>query len=76
MSNGEDGAFAELLPDSGLDQVIGLQIDGRCRFIQDEDLGLPQEGAPQAHQLTLTHTQVLAALIHLLVWRERSQLSI
>lgn len=55
VSNGEDGAVFKLSPDGGLDEVVRLQVDGGCGFIEDEDPGLPQESSSQTHQLPLTH---------------------
>ena len=50
------------IPDGGLNEVVSLQVHGGCRFIQDQHLGLPEEGPHQAHQLPLTHREVGAAL--------------
>ena len=41
-----------------------MQPDYRGGFIEDEDLGLPQERPRQADELPLSHAQVLAALGH------------
>lgn len=54
---GEDSAVLKLGADGGLDEVVGLQVDGSRGLVQDEDPGLPQEGSGQAHQLPLTHTE-------------------
>ena len=56
MSDGEHGAVGELCPDGGLDQVVRLQVHGRRRLVQHQDLGLPQQGAAQTDQLALAHT--------------------
>ena len=40
VGDGEDGAAGELGADGGLDEVVGLQVDGRGRLVQDEDLRL------------------------------------
>lgn len=56
MSNSEDGAVLKLSPNSGLDEIICLQVDSSSGFIQDEDPGLPQESSSQTHQLPLAHT--------------------
>lgn len=53
MRDGEHGAVRELRPDGGLDQVIRLQVDGGRGLVQDQNAGVPQEGAGQAHQLPL-----------------------
>ena len=65
VCNCEHGAVVELLPDGGLDQVVCLEVDRGRGLVQDQHLSLPQQGARQAHQLALAHTQILAALIHL-----------
>ena len=67
VGDGDDGALRELLPDGGLHQVVSLQVHGRGGLVQDEDLGLPQEGPGQAHELSLTHGEVGAALSDLVV---------
>ena len=36
---GEDCAALKLLPDGGLDEVVGLQVNGRRRLVQYEHLG-------------------------------------
>ena len=43
VSDGEDCAAFELLPDGGLDEVVGLQVDGRRRLVQYEHFRLPGE---------------------------------
>lgn len=57
VCDGEDGAVFKLTPDRGLDEVIRLQVNSSCSFIQDEDPGLPQQSSSQTHQLPLTHTE-------------------
>lgn len=42
---------------SSLDELVRLHVN-RCRgLVHDEDLGLPQHGTHQAHQLSLAHTK-------------------
>lgn len=55
MRDGEDGAVRELRPDGGLDQVIRLQVNGGRGLVQDQNAGVPQEGAGEAHQLLLAN---------------------
>lgn len=57
MSDGKDGAVFKLSPNGGLDEIIRLQVDSSCGFIQDEDPGLPQESSSQTHQLPLAHAE-------------------
>ena len=38
VSDGEDCAAFELLPDGGLDEVVRLQVNGRRGLVQDEHL--------------------------------------
>ena len=38
VCDGEGGASLERLPDGGLDQGVGLGIDGCCGFVQEDDL--------------------------------------
>lgn len=55
MSDGDDSALGELFPDRLLDEGVALHVDGCGRFVEDEDVRLPQEGSGQTDQLTLTH---------------------
>ena len=48
--------------DRGLDQVVGLEVHSGRGLVQDQDLGLPEDGAGQADQLPLTHREVGAPL--------------
>ena len=57
----------KLCPDSGLDQIIRLEVDSSRGLVQDQDLGLPEEGSGEADQLSLTHGEVLPALGHLVL---------
>lgn len=57
VSDGKDGAVLKLRPNGGLDEIVRLQVDCSCGFIQDEDPGLPQESSGQTHQLPLAHTE-------------------
>lgn len=56
MCDGKDGAVFKLSPNGGLDEIICLQVDRSCSFIQDEDPRLPQESTSQTHQLPLANT--------------------
>lgn len=56
VSDGEDCAVLELRADGGLDEIISLQVNSSCGFIEDEDSGLPQQGSGQTHELPLSHT--------------------
>lgn len=53
MCDCQDGATFKLCSDRGLYEVVRLEVHSCCRFIQDEDLGLPQQGSSKAHQLPL-----------------------
>ena len=44
VSDGEHRTIPELCLDRGLDQVVCLQVDRRRRLVQDQDLGLPEQG--------------------------------
>ena len=55
VSDGEDGAVRELLSDSCLDEIVCLQVHGGRGLVQDEYLGLPEDGPGQTHQLSLPH---------------------
>lgn len=52
----EHSTVSKLVTDGGLDELVRLQVD-RCRgFIQDQNLGVAEEGSRQAHQLPLANT--------------------
>ena len=55
VGDGQQGAAPEGLAERGLDQGVRLHVHGRRRLVQDQDLGLPQQGPGQAQQLSLTH---------------------
>lgn len=61
VSDGKDGAVFKLSPNGGLDEIICLQVDSSCSFIQDENPRLPQESSSQTHQLPLAHTVDITA---------------
>ena len=56
MSDCEDGAVGELSSNRLLDQLVGLEVDGSSRLVQNEDLGLAEDGTCQTDQLTLANT--------------------
>lgn len=41
VGNGENRAVFKLSPNSGLDEIIRLQVNRSCSFIQDQDPGFP-----------------------------------
>ena len=43
MSNGEHGAISKLGPDGGLDQIVGLEVDGGGGLVQHQHSGPPQQ---------------------------------
>ena len=43
MSNGEHGAVSKLGPDGGLDQVVGLEVDGGGGLVEHQHSGPPQQ---------------------------------
>ena len=43
VRDGQDRAVGKFLPDGGLDEVVGLQVDGRRRLVQYEHFRLPGE---------------------------------
>jgi len=57
VGDGEHGAVLELCADGGLDQVVRLQIHSCSGFIQNQNLGFPEESSSQANQLPLTQTK-------------------
>lgn len=46
MRDGNDSAFTEKRgPEGGLEQGVGLDVDGGGGFVEDEDVGRGEEGA-------------------------------
>ena len=56
MGHCDDGAVRELSPDGVLDQGICLHVHSCSCFIQNQDLGVSQQGSGKAKQLSLTNT--------------------
>ena len=67
VSDGEDGAVCELLPDQLGDVVVRLSVQGGGGLVQDEEPALPEEGPAQADQLSLALAQVTPAFAQLRV---------
>lgn len=65
MGDGEHRAVLESLADRVLHQTVGLAVDGRRRLVQHYDARVAQDGARHAHQLALSHAEVLAVLHNL-----------
>ncbi len=57
VCDGQNGAVLKLSSDSGLYQIVCLQVYSCSGFIQNQNLGLPQESSSQANQLPLTQTE-------------------
>ena len=53
----EDRALFELITDRQLDERVHLEVDGRRRFVEDEDLRLSEQGPREADQLSLADTE-------------------
>lgn len=63
----DDGLVAKLLPDGVTEHVIGhMGIKGTERVVQDINVPLAVQSTGQADSLTLTTTQVSAALANLI----------
>lgn len=58
VSDGDDGAAAELSPDCLLDQRVRPRVDVGRRLVQDEDLVSLQNGTGKTDQLSLSHREV------------------
>ena len=43
MGNSEHGAISKLGPDGGLDQVVGLEVDGGGGLVEHQHSGPPQQ---------------------------------
>ena len=43
MGNSEHGAISKLGPDGGLDQVVGLEVDGGGGLVEHQHSGSPQQ---------------------------------
>ena len=58
MGDGEDGAVGELLADGRLDEVVGLEVDGRSGLVQDQDFGLAWRKGPRLQEILGSRTPV------------------
>ena len=56
VRDGQHGAVEELGPDGRLDEVVSLKVDRGRGLVEDQNLGLSQQGSGQAHELPLAHT--------------------
>lgn len=56
MCDGQHCAVLKLGADGGLDEVIGLQVNGSCSLVQNQDATLTEQGPGKAHELPLAHT--------------------
>ena len=59
----EAGAPLEQPRERRLDQPLGVAVDACGRFIEDQDLGIGDQGAGEADQLPLPERQVAAPLL-------------
>ena len=62
MGDGQHGQVLEVVLDGLLDELVRLEVDGRGRLVQHEDLRFGEDGASDAEELTLAHAEVLAVL--------------
>lgn len=56
VGNSEDSAVWKLFADGVLNQVVCLQVNSCCGFIQDQDTWFPQQCSGQTQQLPLPNT--------------------
>ena len=63
MRYGDDGALLERCSDGALYQLIGLQVDARCRFVEQQDARLPEQRSRQTQQLTLSDAATIVTYI-------------
>lgn len=64
VRNGEDCTIIKLSTNGGLDQLVCLQVNSCCGFIQNQDPGLPQQSSGQTQQLSLTETTENTSELH------------
>src|SRR5699024_1713503 len=63
LGNDDFGGLGDELPEALADQRVGAGIDGRSGVVQNQDLGLLQQGAGDAQTLFLAARDVGAALL-------------
>ena len=61
VGDGNCGAALDQIVERLLDFLLGLGIDGRSGFIEDQDARVDQQGAGDGDALALTAGQALAA---------------
>ena len=63
----EGGAVPEKMVDGGLDQLLGLGVDGGGGLVQDENSGVGQHRPGEGDQLLFPSGEPVAALAHVAV---------
>src|SRR6218665_1668472 len=53
----QNRASGKLFANRRLDETIGLQVDGRSRLVQHQDLRLAQNGSCQTDQLAMSNAR-------------------
>ena len=56
VGNREHCTVLKLSSDRPLDEVISFKVNCSSCFIKNKDLGFPEQGTRQTHQLTLANT--------------------
>eukprot|EP00128_Syssomonas_multiformis_P010891 Colp12_sorted_trinity150504_noHs@3126 len=64
VCDGEHGHVLELGANHLLDEVVGLGVDGGSGLVHHQDLGLAEQRAANADQLSLSGGEVVASLGH------------
>lgn len=65
MSYDNHGAVLESLLDQLLHCLLSLQVNSGSGFVQDNYLGLPEDGSADADESLLTGTEVATARLNL-----------
>lgn len=65
MRNDQDSAISELLPESLLNDIIGLKIDISRGLVEHEHLRLSDNGSSHTHQLLLAHREKVIRFVAL-----------
>jgi len=62
VGNDNDGAVDKLSLDNVVDDAIGLDVDGRCRFVHHQYATSPEQRACQTEQLLLADAETVSRI--------------
>lgn len=64
VSDGQHSAVSELLTNGFLNERVCILIDVRCRFVQQQNFIVPQNGSCETNELSLADREITSTLRH------------